>query len=57
MIDFKNWFHKNDKTKCPKCGSHNTVTTLIYTYDSDHRHNAYDMLCQNCGHTYTMKDR
>ena len=57
MIDFKNWFHKNDKTKCPKCGSHNTVTTLIYTYDSDHRHNAYDMLCQNCGYTYTMKDR
>ena len=50
-------FHKNNGIICPKCNSHNTTTILIWSYDENHRHNAYDMRCNNCGYEYTIKER
>ena len=51
-------FKKNKGiAKCPYCGSHNTSPAVIHSYDSEHTFDSYDMLCNNCGHTFVIKDR
>ena len=53
----ENMFHKCDGFQCDKCGSHNTITILVYTYDNKHTHNAYNILCKDCNNVFTIKDR
>lgn len=52
-------FHKCDGFQCDKCGSHDTIAIIAYTYKNSliHAPWGYEILCKNCNHTFIIKDR
>ena len=50
-------FHKCDGFQCDKCGSHDTIAIITYTYSLVHIPWGYEMLCKNCNHTFIIRNR
>ena len=48
-------FKKKSKNVCPKCKSHHLVEVATW-YDKKNDCTTHDIVCNNCGYRYTIKD-